>query len=102
MHLRARHGWRLILVLAAVAALAGVLMTLWNWVMPALFLGVHSLDYAHAVGLLVLSRMLFGGFRGHGGWRDRHQGPRCARMTAGEREAFRGRAAASQSSAAGE
>jgi hypothetical protein len=43
-------------------------------------------DYAHALGLLVLCRILFGGFRGRkGGWGRGSRG-RWAAMTAAERE----------------
>ncbi|MFN8588277.1 MAG: hypothetical protein U0704_10815 [Candidatus Eisenbacteria bacterium] len=38
-----------------------VTMTLWNWLTPSLF-GWKELDLKHALGLLVLCRLLFGGF----------------------------------------
>lgn len=41
-------------------------MWLWNWLMPALF-GLPALGFGQALGLLVLSRLLLGGF-GRGGW----------------------------------
>jgi hypothetical protein len=84
--------WRVgipVLVVAAVAALGWMVMVLWNAVVPALFAGSHPIDYIHAVGLLVLSRILFGGFRGHGGWRRRHYWRRWEAMTPEEREQFR-------------
>jgi hypothetical protein len=40
-----------------------VVMSLWNWLMPALF-GWRLVSYWQAVGILVLSKILFGGFRG--------------------------------------
>jgi len=53
------------LVLAGVTVFAAVLglavMWLWNWLMPGLF-GLPHLTYLQAVGLLVLSHLLF---RGH-------------------------------------
>jgi hypothetical protein len=71
---RGRARWILgailiIPVVIAVAALLGlVVMLLWNALVPELFHG-PSLGYWQAVGLLVLSRLLFGGLRGRGGWR---------------------------------
>ena len=51
-----------------------VVMSLWNWLMPALF-GWHLITYWQAIGLLILSKILFGGFRGgrrrHWYWRRR-------------------------------
>jgi H+/Cl- antiporter ClcA len=69
-----------------------VVMRLWNWLMPALF-GLHVIGYWQAIGLMVLSKILFGGFhRGrHGGsrrWR-RRMSERWGRMTPEEREKFR-------------
>jgi hypothetical protein len=78
-----------IIILAAVAALGEIVMLLWNAVMPAVFAGVHLIDYWHGVGLLVLSRLLFGGFRGGGGWRQRRRWRRWEAMTTEEREHFK-------------
>jgi hypothetical protein len=72
----------------AAAVLGVVVMVLWNAVVPALFTGAHPIDYLHALGLLVLSRILFGGFRGHGGWHRRRHFARWQAMTPEEREKF--------------
>src|SRR5580698_1437312 len=68
-----------------------VVMRLWNWLMPALF-GWHLINFWQAVGILVLSKILFGGFRGHPGrhvyWR-RRMVERWEQMTPEEREKFR-------------
>lgn len=96
---RALHILKKIVLVTLAAILFGwFVMTLWNWLMPTLFVGVHTLDFPHAIGLLVLSRILFGGFR-HGGhghwhahWHDRwHQRwhERQEKMTPEEREKFR-------------
>ncbi|KQR78768.1 hypothetical protein ASG35_10285 [Burkholderia sp. Leaf177] len=83
---------KVVLALVAVAALAWLVMTLWNWVIPALFIGARAIDFPHALGLMVLSRILFGGFRGHGGgWRGRRQWRRWEQMTPEEREQFKNR-----------
>ncbi len=80
-----------VLVAAAVAGFSFVVMSLWNWLMPALF-GWRAIGFLEAVGLLVLSRILFGGWRGRAGhgmhWRAR-MAERWERMTPEERETFR-------------
>ncbi len=76
--------------LLMVAVVTFVIMHLWNWLMPALF-GWHIVTFWQALGLLVLSKILFGGFRGgHRGprnWKLRMAG-RWNRMTPEEREKF--------------
>lgn len=80
--------------LVAAAVLGFVVMRLWDWVMPPVF-GLHAIGYWQALALLVLTRILFGGFRrGFGGfgpgmhWRRRMM-ERWAQMTPEEREKFR-------------
>jgi hypothetical protein len=77
-----------------VVVLAGVgflVMGLWNWLMPALF-GLKLITYWQAVGLLILSKILFGGFR-RTGWRGRDRlhsmRGRWRQRTPEEREQFR-------------
>jgi hypothetical protein len=69
-----------------------VVMRLWNWLMPALF-GWHVISFWQALGILVLSKILFGGFRGgrpgsrmhwRGRMRERWEG-----MAPEDREKFR-------------
>jgi len=76
------------LAVVGVAALSWAVMALWNWLLPTLFFGAHEVNYAQAVGLLVLSRILFGGFHGRGGWHRRWHQHRWAQMTPEEREKF--------------
>jgi hypothetical protein len=87
MHGNARlRGLRIGVVIAAAVAVSGlVVMELWNWLIPAL-VGWHSLSYPQALGLLLLCRILFGGFRGRAGlgW-----GGRWRHMSEAERERFR-------------
>ena len=68
-----------------------VVMNLWNWLMPALF-GWRLITFWQAVGVLILSKILFGGFRGRPGrhmfWRHRMM-ERWEHMTPEEREKFR-------------
>jgi hypothetical protein len=88
MRLKVFYLRKPLVILAAIAVLGFLVMELWNRVMPALFVGIHSIDYVHALGLLVLCRILFGGFRGRGGWRGRRHWDRWAAMTPEEREQF--------------
>jgi hypothetical protein len=86
MRFRAKYPAILLLVLAAMAVLGWVVMLLWNLVVPAAFAGAHAIDYPHALGLLILCRILFGGFRGRrGDGRGRYL-KKWAALTAEERE----------------
>jgi hypothetical protein len=75
-------------------AIGGVLVReLWNWLLPSLF-GWPALSFGQALGLLALSRILFGGFGGRGfrrGYYGRHMAARWEAMTPEERERFRQR-----------
>lgn len=75
----------------AVLAFTFVVMSLWNWLLPPLF-GWSAIGFGQALGLLVLCRILFGGWRGghRGGmhWRGR-MAERWAQMTPEERDKFR-------------
>jgi hypothetical protein len=67
------------LAIAAGVTLFGfVVMHLWNWLMPALF-GLGMITFWQALGILILSKILFGGFKGcpghkkfHGHMHDMH------------------------------
>jgi len=87
--------WK-VLKIAALIVVAGfvfgfVIMQLWNWLMPAIF-GLHRITFWQGLGLLVLGKILFGGFhRHHGGrghWRH-HMNERWEQMSPEERERFR-------------
>jgi hypothetical protein len=86
MKFNARRLAILPLILAAFAVLGLAVMVLWNGVVPALFAGSRAIDYPHALGLLILCRILFGGFRGRGGWHGRRHWDKWAAMTPEERE----------------
>ncbi len=76
---------------AALALFGFVVMSLWNWLMPALF-GLRVITFWQAIGLLILSKIFFGGFRGRMGSRrhwERRMFERWERMTPEEREKFR-------------
>ncbi|AZQ51918.1 hypothetical protein [Burkholderia cenocepacia] len=89
MNFRIRCAGKALLVVVAIGVLGWVVMMLWNWVMPGLFVGARTIDFAHALGLLVLSRILFGGFRGHRGRHGRRHWRKWEAMTPEEREQFR-------------
>ena len=78
-------------VVLVALALSFVVMSLWNWLMPGLF-GVRLVSFWQALGLLVLSKILLGGFRSRPGgqmhWRRRMM-ERWEQMTPEEREKFR-------------
>lgn len=82
-----------ILLIASVAAtvFGFAVMWLWNHLMPVIF-GLHAVNFWQALGLLVLSKILFSGFHGRpgftGDWRMRLI-RRWEDMTAEEWEKFR-------------
>lgn len=79
----------LALAAVAVTVLSAVVMNLWNWLMPAVF-GSRVITFWQALGVLALSRILFGRFGGPGGrmhWRHR-MAERWNQMTPEEREKF--------------
>jgi|ERR1035441_5462426 hypothetical protein len=75
----------------AVAVFSFLVMSLWNVLMPGIF-AVRAISFWQALGLLVLSKILFGGFRPHTGggprWRRRTL-ERWEQMTPEEREKFK-------------
>lgn len=80
-----------LLVVIVFAGFGYAVQGLWNWLMPAIF-QLPVLTFWQAVGLLALSWIFFGswrGFRGHGShWRGRMR-ERWAQMTPEQREEFR-------------
>jgi hypothetical protein len=73
----------------ALALVGAVTTGLWNWLMPAIF-NLPAIGFWQALGLLLLGRLLFGGFHGRGRGMKR---PRFVRslqdLTPEERERFR-------------
>jgi len=77
-------------VTLGLAAFGFVVMHLWNFLMPALF-GFQLITFWQSLGLMILGRLLFGGFRPRPGgmpWR-RKMMERWEQMTPEEREKFR-------------
>lgn len=81
----------LVIGVCVIILVSFIVMWLWNWLTPALF-GWHVITFWQAFGILVLSKILFGGFRGRPGphmyWRRRMM-ERWTHMTPEEREKFR-------------
>jgi len=80
-----------LLATAAIALFGFVVMSLWNWLTPPLF-GWRLITFWQALGLLILCKILFGGFRGRPGGRmhwKRRMMERWEHMTPEEREKFR-------------
>jgi hypothetical protein len=77
-----------LMVMVTVAVFGLVVMSLWNWLMPALF-GWRTISFGQALGLVLLSKILFGGFRGGWGhgrhWRNGMR-ERWEQMTPEQRE----------------
>src|SRR5262249_32327836 len=83
----------MIFLIIAIAGFGSAVLYLWNWLMPGLF-HFPVITFWQAVGLLGLSWLLFGGWRGfgmrghRGQWRHRLM-ERWVEMTPEEREKFR-------------
>lgn len=80
-----------LLAVSGIAVVTWVVMLLWNGLLPDLFSGVSPIGYWQALGVLVLSRILFGGLRGgfHSHWRERRA--HWENMTQEERQQLKGR-----------
>ncbi len=87
-----------ILAAAFIFAVGWVVMMLWNWLMPEIFTGANEISYWQAMGILLLSKILFGwgrGCRGRGHWQGRQDWRTKMRdkwntMSPEEREKFKG------------
>jgi len=81
-----------LIVFVAFIAFGFLVEVLWNTLVPPIF-GWHTITFWQGLGLLLLSKILFGGFHRHGGgdrgrWRQRMK-DRWENMTPEEREKFR-------------
>ena len=84
-----------IAIAAGVFIFGSAVMLLWNNLLPVLF-GIKTITFWQAIGLLILSKLLFGGFRGghghhrchcHGGGQGWHG--RFRHLTPEEKEKMR-------------
>src|SRR5436853_7375265 len=95
-----RRKWFWIVPLAILGVVAfgviggGIVLQLWNWLLPSLF-GWRQITFWQALGILVLCRVLFGGLGRHHGYARsnfrRRMEERCGRMSPEERDRFRQR-----------
>ncbi len=78
----------LLIAVVAVAILSFVVQHLWNSLVPTI-MGGCMITFWQAAGILLLSKILFGGFRGRGGMHWRHRwAERWEKMSPEEREKF--------------
>src|SRR5262245_47196867 len=78
-------------VLLFIAIGGGIVQQLWNWLLPPIF-DLRPISFWQALGILALSRILFGGFGLHGPSRSRwrrRMAERWEAMSPEERERFR-------------
>ena len=63
-----------IFMISGAVVMGFVIMGLWNWLMPTIF-GLGMITFWQALGLLILGRLLLGGFRKHRhfGWGPKHR-----------------------------
>jgi len=83
----------LVFFIAAVLLFGVIVMGLWNAILPPV-LGVKPITFGQGLGILLLSKILFGGFGRRGGWHGRRQWGRnmqekWSNMTPEEREKFK-------------
>ncbi|MDR2835736.1 MAG: hypothetical protein LBV69_05985 [Bacteroidales bacterium] len=82
-------------ILVAIAGFSAIVMLLWNWLVPAIF-GLAVISFWQALGLLVLSHILFGtawkpaarGIHRHGGFERNPIREKWEKMTLEERKEF--------------
>ena len=79
--------------IAAIFVFAAIVMGLWNAILPAV-IGVKTITLWQALGILLLSKILFGGFRGGcgGGYKNtrwKQMQEKFSAMTPEERENFK-------------
>ena len=62
------------IAIVAIVVMGFAVMYLWNWLAPRVF-NLPKIEFKHAVGILILSKILFGGFGGEhwrGHFRQHH------------------------------
>lgn len=78
----------ILLGIGAVVLFGWIVMSLWNVVLvPAV--GANIISFWQALGILVLSRILVGGFGGGKGYRRRGDWDKCKNMTPEEKQQFK-------------
>ncbi|MBA3664701.1 MAG: hypothetical protein H0W61_10900 [Bacteroidetes bacterium] len=75
-------------ILVAIFGLPVLIMFLWNEILPPL-IHVSTISYWHSLGLLILCRILFGGFKFGGGPSRSHWKEKWGSMSEEEKEALK-------------
>ena len=92
MNNKGKNGLLFLLIPLMFFAVTAIVMWLWNLLLPEI-LGVKAITFWQAMGILVLSKILFGGFRGKcgsfGNFREKHMMRKMEGMSEEEREKFR-------------
>ena len=83
MRYRKKIGWMILAGLAFASLMALVTMYLWNWLVPALFAG-PEITFLQTVGILILSKILFG--FGKGSWKSKYRRGHRANLSMEEKE----------------
>jgi hypothetical protein len=80
---------------AAVLLFGWIVMSLWNGILPLVITGVKTISFLQALGILLLSKILFGGFhggrsrwRGSPAWKEKMKN-RWEKMTPEQKEKFK-------------
>ena len=83
-----KFGYFAIWALIVVLGFSFLVWSLWNWLIPSIF-GLNSISYIQAIGLFILTKILFGNF-GLPWRKHRHNGfhQKWEQMTDEERKEF--------------
>ena len=89
-----KKGWLFLIIPLAILAFGAIVMLLWNALMPDIF-HLGEISYWQALGLLILSKLLFMGKPGgghhhhdHGAWKEAMR-QKWETMTPEERDKFK-------------
>jgi sterol desaturase/sphingolipid hydroxylase (fatty acid hydroxylase superfamily) len=78
-HFKRNKACMPLIFIVVFAAISAVIMLLWNALLPAIF-GVTTINFCQAAGIIILSRLLFGGFGKFHGINSHHTGFHGAHM----------------------
>lgn len=85
----------IVFFIAAILVFGGIVMALWNAILPVV-IGVKTITFVQALGILLLSKILFGGFGRRGSWQKgrynqwgNNMREKFANMTPEEKEKFK-------------
>lgn len=93
MNNRYKKSWTLLILCPPLIflAVALIVMWLWNCILPEV-IGVKAINYWQAMGILVLSKILFGGFhfgKGMKDFKERKMREKMMNLSPEEREKFK-------------